>query len=119
MRQGLHVMTHWYLGAFVVVMAVVVTLLFLDVDGRSESGVVPCTAKTVECWSMSRMDILIFAVIVCVLLLFASLPVSLLTLAIMTVSRVRSAMLIGTVAAFTGWLFGALVVLWIGGVGVF
>lgn len=110
-------MATWYAGAFAVAMAVVILFLSVRVDDQSEPFQ-SCTAKTLECWRTSKMDILIFAMIAGVLLLLASLPGSLVALAIMTVSRVRSAMVTGTVAAFSGWFSGTLVVLWIGGVGI-
>lgn len=118
MRRGLKVMATWYAGALALAMMVFIPYLLVGMDGHTEPAVKSCTAKTLECWRTSRMDVLLFAVIVCVLLLLVSLPVSLLVLAIMTVSRVRSAMVTGTVTAFAGWFFAALLVLWIGGIGV-
>ncbi|GAA4589836.1 hypothetical protein GCM10023194_45080 [Planotetraspora phitsanulokensis] len=110
-------MAAWYAGAFAVAMTVVILFLSVGVDDQSEPFR-SCTAKTLECWQTSRTDVFIFAVIVGVLLLLVSLPGSLVALAIMTVSRVRSAMVTGTVAAFAGWFSCTLGVLWIGGVGV-
>ncbi|MFD0734694.1 hypothetical protein [Planotetraspora mira] len=110
-------MATWYAGAFAVAMAVVILFLSVGVDDQSEP-LRSCTAKTLECWRTSRTDIFMFAVIVGVLLLLVSLPGSLVALAVMTVSRVRSAMVTGTVAAFAGWFAGTLGVLWIWRVGV-
>ncbi|GAA1313004.1 hypothetical protein Psi02_68710 [Planotetraspora silvatica] len=110
-------MAAWYAGAFAAAMAVVILFLSVGVADQPEPFK-SCTAKTLECWRTSRTDIFTFAVIVCVLLLLASLPGSLVALAVMTVSRVRSAMIIGTVAAFAGWFSATLGVLWIRGVGV-
>ncbi|MFC7643654.1 hypothetical protein ACFQX6_24905 [Streptosporangium lutulentum] len=56
--------------------------------------------------------------IIGVLFLLVSLPGSLVALAVMTVSRVRSAMLTGTVAAFAGWFSVVSGVLLLEGVGV-
>lgn len=110
-------MAAWYAGAFAVAMAV--AGLFLLAGGNDQAEPVrACTAKTLECWRTSNTDILLFAVIIGVLFLLVSLPGSLVALAVMTVSRVRSAMLTGTVAAFAGWFSVVSGVLLLEGVGV-
>jgi hypothetical protein len=67
----------------------------------------PCTQKTLACFQWTPRDTIEYLVVP---ILITSLAISLVTLAVM-VRRGRRAMTAGTVAAFTGWLTGPVVLL--------